>query len=91
MPKSTALYFSLLSSDTLGGLTVAKEDVVHFDGSTFSLYLDGSDVGLGGYRYRIDALSVINSSQLLLSFTREVSLPGISGTVGDADASSIGC
>ncbi len=59
--------------------------MVRFDGSAFSLYLDGSDLGLAGYTYRIDALSLINPNQLLLSFSQDVSLPGINGTVRDAD------
>ncbi len=67
------LYFSLGSSGTLGGLSVANEDIVAFDGSAFTLHFDGSDVGLSSFT--IDAFAVTGPTEILLSFTS-------SGTVG---------
>jgi hypothetical protein len=68
------LYLSLGSSATLpGGLSVANEDILAFDGSAYSLYFDGSDVGLASFT--IDAFDVISPTELLISFTS-------SGTVG---------
>jgi hypothetical protein len=78
------MYFALLASDTVGGVSVANEDIVAWDGDTgFSLYFDGSDVGLGGFG--IDAFAVLTNGEILLSLTGEGSVPGISGTVDDSD------
>jgi alpha-tubulin suppressor-like RCC1 family protein len=78
------LYFALLSSGTVGGVSVANEDIVAWDGAQgFSLLFDGSDVGLAGFG--IDAFAVLPNGELLLSFTDEGSVPGISGTVDDSD------
>lgn len=79
-----ALYFSLSSLTTLdGGVVADRNDVVYFDGADFSLYFDGSDVGLDVLT--IDALTVLDANELLLSFTGSATIPGISGTVDDSD------
>ena len=59
------LYFSLESNGTVGGVAVANEDVVFFDGvGTFSLVFDGSDVGLSSRR--LDAFTWLDADSLLL-------------------------
>ncbi len=60
-----------------------NEDIVAFDGTNFSLYFDGSDVGLSGFT--IDAFAIIGDTEILMSFTKAGSVPGISGTVDDSD------
>jgi hypothetical protein len=77
------LYFSLFNAATVGGVAAADEDVVFFDGSTFSLAFDGSDVGVAGLR--IDAFSWVNATSLLLSFDQPGAVPGIAGTTDDSD------
>jgi myo-inositol-hexaphosphate 3-phosphohydrolase/PKD repeat protein len=77
------LYLVLSSSATLGGVSVANEDVVAFDGAGFSLHFDGSDVGLASAA--IDAFAVVGPTEILLSFTEPISVPGIAGTVDDSD------
>lgn len=77
------LYFTLANSGTVGGLSVPNEDIVVWDGSAFSLYFDGSDVGLTSFT--IDAFSILGPNELLLSFTGADSIPGIAGTVDGAD------
>ena len=89
----SALYFSLLSQATLAGASYEDEDVVFFDGTSFRLAFDGSDVGLAAFR--IDAFSWIDSDSLLLSFEGAGAVPGITGTTDDSDivrfeASSLG-
>lgn len=79
----TTLYFSLASSGTVGGVSVANEDIIAFTGSQFSIYFDGSDVGVGSLT--LDAFSVLSSSEILMSFTDAAIIPGISGTVDDSD------
>jgi hypothetical protein len=83
-PSLSTLYFSLRTGDSLpGGLTVQNEDIIAWDGTDFSLFFDGSDVGLGGAR--INALSVVSGTEILMSFSEAESIPGIAGTVDDSD------
>ncbi len=71
------LYLSLGSSATLpGGLSVANEDILAFDGSAFSLYFDGSDVGLSSFT--IDAFTIMSPAEILLSFTSSGTVGGVS-------------
>jgi PKD repeat protein len=77
------LYFSLSGSATLNGVSVANEDIVAFDGTNFSLYFDGSDVGISSFA--IDAIAVISPTEILMSFTSAGTVPGIAGTVDDSD------
>ncbi len=81
--SSTLLYLSLSSGTSVGGLSVANEDIIAFDGTGFSKYFDGSDVGVGGHR--IDGFVIINSDEIIMSFSSSGSVPGISGTVDDSD------
>ena len=63
---------------------MANEDVVSYDGTTFSLAFDGSDVGLASRR--IDAFGWLNSTTLLFSLdTDGATLPGVAGTIDDSD------
>ena len=81
-PSSSPLYFSLRDAATVGGLSVANEDVVYFDGASFTLLFDGSDVGIGALR--IDALARLDATRLLLSFDTDKSVAAI-GQVDDSD------
>ncbi|MEL6159325.1 MAG: CRTAC1 family protein [Cyanobacteria bacterium J06627_32] len=76
------------------GETVRNEDLVLFDGDNFSLFFDGSDVGLGTSKTKITAFDAISDTEFLMSFNQAISLPG-AGTVDDSDvvkftASSLG-
>ena len=81
-PPSPKLYFSLHNNASVGGLDVADEDIISFDGSNFSLKFDGSDVGISG---EIDAFHFINDTQIIMSFTTAEDIPGISNRVDDSD------
>ncbi len=67
----------------MGGLSVADEDIIAFDGGGFSRLFDGSDVGVSGFR--LDAFAVLGPGEVLMSFTTAGSIPGLSGTVDDSD------
>ncbi len=83
-PSGPILYFSLRSGDTLpGAVTVAKEDIIGWDGTDFSVVFDGSDVGLSGAN--LDALAVLNANEILFSMASAEAVPGIPGTVDDSD------
>jgi 6-phosphogluconolactonase (cycloisomerase 2 family) len=83
-PGQPVLSFSLRDSATVGGVLVANEDILSFDGTTgFETSFDGSDVGLS--TLRIDAFAWADADSLLLSFDAPGSVPGIAGTVDDSD------
>ena len=65
-PPDQVLFLTLGSGTTLGGVSVANEDVLAFDGGTFDVSFDGSDVGLAPLR--IDTLAWLDAGSLLLSF-----------------------
>ncbi len=72
---ATLLYLSLGSSTTLGGLGVANEDIVAFDGASFSLYFDGSDVGAASFK--LDAFTILSPTEILVSFTGAGTVGGV--------------
>ncbi len=85
------LYFSLLTPQTVGGVSVDDEDVAFFDGTSFSLAFDGSDVGLAAFR--IDAFSWVTATSLLLSFDTPGTVGGVAFDDSDIvlfTASSLG-
>lgn len=84
-------YFAFASNTTLPGIgTVANEDIAAYDTSsgTWSLYFDGSDVGLSSAA--IDAFCFEPDGDILLSLTASFSIPGMTGapsgtTADDSD------
>jgi endonuclease/exonuclease/phosphatase family metal-dependent hydrolase len=80
-----AMLVSFKDTETIDGLTFNNEDIAKLSlaDETFSLYFDGSDVGLGGFA--IDGMAVLPTGEILLSFEIPGSVPGISGTVDDSD------
>jgi hypothetical protein len=73
---TAVMYLSLGVDATLpGGLTVANEDILAFDGSSFSLLFDGSDLGLAGFA--IDAFAILGPSEILISFTGAGTVGGV--------------
>jgi hypothetical protein len=72
------------SSNILGVFTSRDEDLLGFNGSTWSLYFDGSDVGLNAAGLDIDAASIDrNNGAIDLSFNQAFSIPGVSGDGDD--------
>ncbi|MCC6622107.1 MAG: S8 family serine peptidase [Deltaproteobacteria bacterium] len=86
---------SLLVSTTggvsAGGVSGAAQDLLRFvpttlgasTSGTWSMYLDGSDVGLSQSSENIDAVSVLADGSLLLSTTGSWSVTGVSGANED--------
>lgn len=72
---ATLLYLSLENSATLGGLSVANEDILAFDGTSFSMYFDGSDVGAASFA--LDAFAILPSGEILMSFTNAGTVGGV--------------
>ena len=91
LPSIAPLYASFESNGSIGGIPFADEDIMKFDGSAWSLFFDGSDVGVGGSD--LFGFSIVDSDTLLMSFTTNLTLNGISVTPRDVvrfDATSLG-
>lgn len=78
------LFLSSSSDGTAGSVAYADEDILRYnlDSGVWSLYLDGSDVGLKGTD--VDALHVMNDGSILLSLSYRLKIPGF-GKVDDSD------
>lgn len=83
----TSLYLSSSGSGTVGGVSFSDEDILAYDMSTgtWSMVLDGSDVGLSGSRSGdIDALAIQPDGSILLSVVDATNLPDV-GSVDPSD------
>ncbi|MFN2199700.1 MAG: LamG domain-containing protein, partial [Caldilineaceae bacterium] len=83
----TVIYVSSSSGGSAGGVRFADEDVLRYDtaAGTWSLFLDGSDIGLSGSGARdIDAFHLFEDNSILFSVTAATSLPDV-GSVDDSD------
>ncbi len=76
---AATLYFAVGTAQTLSGVSVTPQDIVAFDGSSFSLLLDGSDVGLDVTGESIDAFARLANGHLLVSTKGSFAVPGLSG------------
>jgi IPT/TIG domain-containing protein len=76
-------YLSFGNAGTAGGVMFSDEDILTYNGSTFSLVFDGSDVGLAA-GMDVDAFTMIDANSLLLSFEAAGTVPGV-GLVDDSD------
>jgi hypothetical protein len=78
-----SLYLSLANSGsyTVGAVVgVRDEDILHFDGSNFTMFFDGSDVGVSSLD--LDAFAVVDEETILISFNNPAT---ICGDVDDSD------
>ncbi|MGE3313949.1 MAG: Ig-like domain-containing protein [Planctomycetaceae bacterium] len=62
--------------------TVGGSDIISWNGSSFGIYFQGSDVGLGSAD--IDAFALVSDTEILMSFSSSVTVAGI-GTVDGSD------
>jgi hypothetical protein len=83
-PSGAILYVSSSTGGTAGGVAFADEDILAYNISSrsWSLYFDGSDVGLAATN--LDAFTFAPDGSLLLSLAKEMSLSGV-GLVSAAD------
>ena len=85
--SSAVVYVSSTSGGNVGGVAFQDEDIVGYDtvADSWSLYLDGSDVGLGGASASdVDAFDVLADGSILLSFVAPTTIPDV-GSVDDSD------
>jgi len=84
LPDPPAVHLSPVASVTLAGMTYADEDILAFDeaASTWSLFFDGSDVGLT--KVDVSAFELLDDGDILLSLDRPLkSLPGLPNITAD--------
>ena len=81
-PAEPQLYFSLRKDGAVGGLTVANEDIIQYDGTNFSRHFVGSNVGLAGFR--VNAFALASDTEILMSLHPAGSVPGV-GPVSATD------
>lgn len=83
---NNVLLFSLAGGSGIVTLpaagTVGGSDIIAYNGSTFELYFQGADVGLGAAD--IDAFALVSDTEILLSFASSVTIDGL-GTVDGSD------
>src|SRR6185503_19252611 len=71
-PSSNPFYGSFGNDGTVGGVAFADEDILQFNGNTWSLFFDGSDVGLASDN--VFAFYLLDTDSLLFSFDKSVKL-----------------
>jgi hypothetical protein len=77
------IYVSSTTNGTAGSVSFTDEDILAYNTSTsaWSMYFDGSDVGITG---DVDAFSILFDGTLLLSLDADSTVSGL-GTVDDSD------
>ncbi len=87
-PFFETIYVSFSGSGSVGGVTYANDDVLAFDSSsaTWSMYFDGSDVGVttSATAQDIDAVYVNADGTILFSVAVDGILPDV-GIIDDSD------
>ncbi|MCA9985764.1 MAG: hypothetical protein KDE59_15770 [Anaerolineales bacterium] len=85
--SDTIIYVSSTSNGNAGGVAFADEDIIAYNMTTgsWSLYFDGSDVGLaGGSGLDINAFHLLPDGSILMSVVTGGTLTGV-GTIDDSD------
>ncbi len=82
MDNGDALFALDITASLAGGITARPQDVVRYDGVNYSLEFTGGNFGIPAGA-RIDAISLGDSGELLLSFDISLSLDG--SLVADED------
>ncbi|MFO7682476.1 MAG: proprotein convertase P-domain-containing protein, partial [Chloroflexota bacterium] len=83
VPGSALIYASSSTNGTAGSVSFADEDILVFDtsSSAWSMYFDGSDVGVTS---DVDAFVLLSDGSILMSFD-VATTAGAAGSVADAD------
>jgi hypothetical protein len=84
-PTGNPIYLSheANTSSAFPGLSqTGDEDILYFDGDNWSVFFDGSDVGLAGLD--LNAFTLIDANSILMSFAQPATIGGL-GKVDDSD------
>jgi hypothetical protein len=82
-------YMSFDGAGTVGGVAFANEDVVGYNGTSWGMVIDGSDVGTGGGgagipNLNLDAVAMLDADSFLLSYSNNGTFTLLNGP-GAAD------
>ena len=80
--EADSFLLTLNQGTTLNGLETTTQDILLFNGANYSLFFQGADVGLTSAK--INAFDVVSETEILLSFTDTIDVPGV-GLVDDSD------
>ena len=89
-----SIYVSTTAAGSVNGVSFGSEDILHWDGSAWSVWFDGSAAGLDSRNakhninafYIPEAGNTANSDTVLLAFTQNARvIPGIPGKVDGMD------
>ena len=91
LPSSNPFLASFASNGSVGGFTFSDEDILSFNGTSWSLVFDGSDVGLGS----VDVFGFykVDNDTFLMSFDKAITINGLAIAPTDIvqfDATSLG-
>ena len=84
--QASVIYLSSTTSGTVDGIAFKDEDILAFDttNGSWSMYFDGSDVGLEAGSQEISALHINSDGSILLSLGAAGTIPDV-GSVDDFD------
>ena len=85
-PTNTTVYLSTTYGGNVSGISYRDEDILAFDTETqtWSLFFDGSDLGLTSRRADVDAFTILSDGSLLFSLRGDTYVRGF-GWVDDSD------
>jgi Putative Ig domain/Multicopper oxidase len=88
---ATHFYLSFVADTTLPGLgTVQDEDIVYYNGTSWTLFFDGTSKGLTNANHDIDAFDIAGNTVYFSTFGSTntpgaTNPPGVAGTADNAD------
>jgi phosphatidylserine/phosphatidylglycerophosphate/cardiolipin synthase-like enzyme len=88
-----AFYLSLSGQATLGGVTAEDTDILNYNGTTWSLFFDASDVGIVDSGQDLNDFYIVDADTILMSFRDPVTLGSLAVDAYDVvqfDATSLG-
>ena len=82
VPEPEGLLLTVNNDVTVNGVEITDQDIALFDAMDYSLFFDGSDVGIPDST-DVNAFDVISPNEILLSFTNPITLDGLA--IDDSD------
>jgi RHS repeat-associated protein len=93
--SNSAVYLSLSSGDTVGGVAADDLDILYFDGANWSMFFDASDVGIteGTGDQDLNDFQIVDADTILLTFDNALTIGTLSVDPNDIvqfNATSLG-
>ncbi len=87
------LYLSLNNTTTVGGVAAQDVDILSFNGSTWNMFFDGSDVGINTSSQDLNEFHILAADTILMTFDAPITLGALTADAWDIvqfDATSLG-